>query len=134
MGRYDILLGQDEKKGSADSTQRPTHTKGLDANAVQSDLVKSSKKRELTGSAFFQPQPNKKDREQPEPVRPVLPVRGTNSIKRVMKSRHPFDIYQDQYESLRELALSDRMQGGEGSMSAMVREALDAFIQKRTAK
>jgi hypothetical protein len=48
-----------------------------------------------------------------------------------MKSRHPFDIYQDQYESLKELALQDRMQGGEGSMSAMVREALDALIEKK---
>ena len=55
-------------------------------------------------------------------------------FKRVMKSRHPFDIYHDQYESLKELALQDRMQGGEGSMSAMVREALDAFIQKQGAK
>ena len=51
-----------------------------------------------------------------------------------MKSRHPFDIYHDQYESLKELALQDRMQGGEGSMSATVREALDAFIQKQGAK
>lgn len=68
------------------------------------------------------------------PVRPVLPVRGTNPIKRVMKSRHPFDIYHDQYESLKELSIKDRMQGGEGSMSAMVREALDAFIQKRGGK
>jgi hypothetical protein len=48
-----------------------------------------------------------------------------------MRSRHPFDIYQDQYEALRDLALQDRMQGGAGSMSAMAREALDAFISKR---
>src|SRR3954447_8201942 len=68
------------------------------------------------------------------PVRPVLPVRGKDtkpSSKRVMKSRHPFDIYEDQYHSLRELAMKERMQGGIGSMSAMVREALDTFIEKR---
>jgi hypothetical protein len=45
-----------------------------------------------------------------------------------MKSRHPFDIYQDQYEALRELSLEERKQGGIGSMSAMVRQALDTFI------
>jgi hypothetical protein len=68
------------------------------------------------------------------PVRPVLPVRGKDvksSLKRIMKSRHPFDIYEDQYHSLRDLALQERMQGGVGSMSAMVREAIDAFIEKR---
>jgi hypothetical protein len=48
-----------------------------------------------------------------------------------MKSRHPFDIYEDQYHSLLDLSLQERMQGGKGSMSAMVREALDAFIEKR---
>ena len=59
-------------------------------------------------------------------VRPVLP--GVNS-KRIMKQRHPFDIYQDQCEAL-QLALEERTQGGAGSMSAMVRQApLDAFIE-----
>jgi hypothetical protein len=48
-----------------------------------------------------------------------------------MKQRHPFDIYRDQYEALQELALEERKQGGAGSMSAMVREALDTFIVKK---
>jgi hypothetical protein len=52
-----------------------------------------------------------------------------------MKQRHPFDIYQDQYDSLQRLALEERKQGGVGSMSAMVREALDWIIaEKRKAK
>jgi hypothetical protein len=51
-----------------------------------------------------------------------------------MKSRHPFDIYEDQYHSLRDLAMQERMQGGIGSMSAMVREAIDSFIEKRKRK
>lgn len=61
------------------------------------------------------------------PVRPVLPV----PPKRTMKQRWPVDIYQDQYESLQRLALEERMQGGIGSMSAMVREALDKLIKER---
>ena len=64
------------------------------------------------------------------PVRPVLPVPPK---RRVMKQRHPFDIYHDQLETLRELALEERKQGGIGSMSAMVREALDTYIAKRRA-
>ena len=45
-----------------------------------------------------------------------------------MKQRHPFDIYRDQYDTLQELAMEERKQGGIGSMSAMVRQALDTFI------
>ena len=64
------------------------------------------------------------------PYPPVLPP-----VKRVMKSRHPFDIYHDQYEALRELALEDRKRGGIGSMSAMVREAIDNYVaEKRKEK
>lgn len=66
-------------------------------------------------------------------VPPVLPVRDvppTVSNKRKMKQRHPFDIYNDQYDDLKQLALEDRMRGGAGSMSAMVREALDEYIAK----
>ena len=70
------------------------------------------------------------------PVRVVPPVplvRDVPSTKRIMKQRHPFDIYQDQYEALQELALEERKQGGIGSMSAMVREALDQLIASRKA-
>jgi hypothetical protein len=49
-----------------------------------------------------------------------------------MKSRHPFDIYQDQYIALQQLALEERKQGDVGSMSAMVREAIDKIIAERT--
>ena len=62
------------------------------------------------------------------PVRPVLPVPPK---KRIMKQRHPSDIYQDQYDSLKQLADEERRQGGVGSMSAMVRAALDIYIAKR---
>jgi hypothetical protein len=70
------------------------------------------------------------------PVPPVRVVRDVRDVplappKRVMKQRHPFDIYQDQYEALQELALEERKQGGVGSMSAMVREALDKLIAEK---
>src|SRR5438270_10506910 len=54
------------------------------------------------------------------PVRPVLDVPPMLSNKRKMKPRHPFDIYTDQYDELKQLALEDRLRGGAGSMSAMV--------------
>jgi len=50
--------------------------------------------------------------------------------RRRIKPRHGFDVYEDQVEELKRLAIEDRMRGGAGSMSAMVREALDDFISK----
>jgi hypothetical protein len=70
------------------------------------------------------------------PVRDVRPVRDVPPVppKRVMKQRWPIDIYQDQYEALKQLALEERMQGGVGSMGAMIRDALDKLIAERRGK
>ena len=70
----------------------------------------------------------------PDPVPPVRVVPPVTPPKRVMKQRHPFDIYQDQYDALRALATEERKQGGFGSMSAMVRQALDTFFTERKKK
>lgn len=61
----------------------------------------------------------------------VPPVPRTG--KRKIKQRHPFDIYQDQYETLKDLADKERRNGGIGSMSAMVREAIDNLIAQKRA-
>ena len=122
-------------------------TKKLNIDAIQSEL--------RGGSAFFpgykgddSPTPPTESNIQSDspqrlsadkPVPPVRVVRGVRPVlppvKRVMKSRHPFDIYQDQYETLLDLALEDRKRGGIGSMSAMVREAIDNYVaEKRKEK
>jgi len=58
---------------------------------------------------------------------PVPPVRPAKRIRR----RHPFDIYEDQLERLKELKLQAMRRGEEASMSRMVREALDAYLKKQ---
>src|SRR5258708_7456673 len=95
---------------------------------------------ELEGSVFFpsKPQPSIQQEQPPlkdevkssTPVRDVPPVppvllvpsaplardvRPVLSHKRIMKQRHPFDIYHDQYETLKQLADDERRQGGAGS-------------------
>ena len=114
---------------------------------MKNQLNVSAITNELRGnSAFFprykkepaaDPVPNlpplPSDHQQAPAPRPVPPVRVVPPTKRTMKQRHPFDIYQDQYEALQELALGERKQGGIGSMSAMVREALDQLIASRKA-
>ena len=67
------------------------------------------------------------------PGRPGRDILPTPTGKRKIKSRHAFDIYEDQVEELQRLSLEDRMRGGVGSMSAMVREAIDDYITKSRA-
>ncbi len=63
-----------------------------------------------------------------------VPQYGGTPIRRKIKQRHPFDIYQDQYEKLRNISFGQIAQGGIGSMSAMVREAIDMYLVKREEK
>jgi hypothetical protein len=62
-------------------------------------------------------------------VRPLRPVRQA----RRQMIRHPFELYQDQVEALRQLAADERMRGGAGSMSAMVRQAIDRLIDEQSS-
>jgi hypothetical protein len=55
----------------------------------------------------------------------------SDANKRPVKPRHGFDIYWDQYEALVKWSNEEKLQGGTGSMSRMVREALDDYIAKR---
>ena len=59
------------------------------------------------------------------------PDRVTN--KRLLV-RRGFEWYEDQLAALKRLSLQEQMEGKEGSMSAMVREALDDYLKKRSAK
>lgn len=120
-------------------------SKKLDVTGITNELSE--------GSAFFRPSSPPREKQVPspaarepeeraetgneEPVRPVPPVRGVPPVpssrveKRYMKQRHPFDIYHDQYDALKELALEDRKLGGVGSMS---REAIDKFIAEKKGR
>jgi hypothetical protein len=124
MGRYDVLLGDDSPRQSESKSPHPRTS--LDVERVSQELS-NERPNELKDSSFF-PKPAVK------PVRPygrtpVLPVRGRRTMR-----RHPFEIYDDQYQTLRSISLEEKMQGGLGSMSAMVRDAIDAFIEKRRKK
>jgi hypothetical protein len=52
--------------------------------------------------------------------------------KRII-TRNSFETYEDQMESLRKLSYKEKMEGKLGSMSAMVREAIDNYIHTRTS-
>jgi len=70
----------------------------------------------------------------PLPVRPYgsTPGRpdGRPDGKRTI-TRYAFEFFQDQIESLRQFSLDEKLRGEKGSMSEMVREAVDMYIAKR---
>ncbi|HEY7348103.1 MAG TPA: hypothetical protein VH599_07255 [Ktedonobacterales bacterium] len=66
----------------------------------------------------------------PEDQSTRVPLTSAAEPKRKIKKRHPFDIYEDQIEALRQRSIEDQKQGGIGSQSAMVREALDDWLAK----
>jgi hypothetical protein len=111
--------------------------------------IVNERKNELDYSPLFQskkPTPELKD-ESPaiQPVKenldsqPVIKSSITNptSQQPTQKAskrsfvRRSFDFYEDQIKYLTRESLEDRLAGREGSMNAMVREAIDAWIKKR---
>jgi hypothetical protein len=62
--------------------------------------------------------------------------RGTTEpgARREIARRHPFDVYTDQLRTLKKFSMDEKLAGQLGSESAMVREAIDAYIEKRRKK
>jgi hypothetical protein len=56
---------------------------------------------------------------------------SATSKKREIKRRQPFDVYQDQVDLLKQLSLKAQLNGEIGSMSRMVREALDNYLKDK---
>lgn len=52
-------------------------------------------------------------------------IRTPVSSRRPIGQRQPFDIFEDQYRNLKQIAEDERSQGLPGGMSRMVREAID---------
>ena len=63
----------------------------------------------------------------PERVNARTTVRPNG--KRII-TRNSFEIYEDQMDSLRRLSFEEKMDGKIGSMSAMVRAAIDVYLKE----
>lgn len=103
--------------------------KTLNTTAVENELAGGA-------SLFFKQRPQLPTENQSKPVPPNpvpygVPALSSLPPKRVMKQRQPFDVYQDQYEELKHIADDERERGLAGSMSRMVREAIDEYLAVR---
>jgi hypothetical protein len=84
-------------------------------------------------------QGNPKDESSPQSLsdrptaRPQDEPTGRPDNKRILV-RRGFEWYEDQLNALKRLSIQEQLEGKQGSMSAMVREALDDYLKKRTSK
>jgi hypothetical protein len=93
----------------------------------------NSPTRQTVGDELKPPEVNLLVREpkQQVPERANAPTDQRPIGKRII-TRNSFEIYEDQMDSLRKISYKEKMDGELGSMSSMVREAIDNYLQKRT--
>jgi len=103
MGRYDILLQQDV---------RPTEPVVKTVEVVR-EKIKSPT--------------NQPDQGAPERANARTPERANG--RRII-TRNSFEIYEDQMDLLRDRAFQEKREGKVGSMSAMVRDAIDQYLAR----
>src|SRR4051812_17542704 len=112
MGRYDTLLGL------GDNTSRPHEH----AAAPQQQPVS-------TPAPPISQQPERPNARIPERSNARTPERANG--RRII-TRNSFEVYEDQMDSLRDRSYQEKRAGKLGSMSAMVREAIDAYLKKNS--
>jgi hypothetical protein len=113
-------------------------TKTLNTDAISRDLEGSAffpSRRAAPSSSAAPPVSSLPGISTPVPPSPVpdgVPRTPVPPTKRVMRQRQPFDIWQDQYETLKRIADDERARGLPGSMSRMIRDAIDAYLKGHT--
>ena len=115
------------------------------------DTIVNERRNELDSSALFQTQspsalaqdaakstmPERKleasHTRLPSPLpESQAPQAATQPVKHTFV-RRTFDFYEEQITYLKQESLREQLEGKEGSMNAMVREAIDEWIAKRTS-
>src|SRR5262245_624007 len=115
MGRFDSLTSLGQRPSPA-ATPETAPAQGSTPVVKQQPVPKAKR-----GDPSPSPYPSPYSQPSPKATRKI-------------KDRHPFDIYEDQYESLRRIADEERAQGLPGSMNRMVREGIDMYLAARNRK
>ena len=132
MGRFDALTQLEKKEVPASKPATPPVAAVKKSSSPP--LSEKPKRREAQRS---QPRPDGIPVPVPEPV-PVgvgervgvpPPVPLVPKVKRVIKQRQPVDIYEDQYERLKQIKKAEEGFVNGRGMSQMVREAIDNYLR-----
>jgi hypothetical protein len=105
-------------------------TKKLDTTAITNELSGAS-------SFFRHTEQRQAERlpqhppEEPKGVPPYGIPRTPVPPRRPIRQRQPYDVFEDQHRELKRIADEERNQGLPGSMSRMVREAIDQYLAQR---
>ena len=109
MGRFDALLNIDTKKQAAGEGPEQARRATPPAPDPRAKSPTGQPKQEL-------------------PERPNARTHVRANGRRII-TRNSFEIYEDQMEALRKLSFQEKMEGQIGSMSAMVRAAIDSYLE-----
>lgn len=95
---------------------------------TSSQTVDDSKKPEMQNTPVPSPVPGT----EPHTVRGPVPqgVPPILKVKRPIRQRQPFDIYEDQYHALKKIADAERDYVNGRNMSQMVRQAIDNYLKE----
>ena len=108
---------------------------------LQTDTITN----ELEASAFFAHKKPSVEQTKPEPeptqqprteaahknqVNQSVRTNARTPVRRVI-TRYAFEFFQDQIENLRKMSLEEKQRGEKGSMSEMVRKAVDMYLSKK---
>jgi hypothetical protein len=129
MGRFDALTQIDEppkKQAPSPVVSSPTPKKSLvrQSNSPTPQPVRDKPKPREGIIPALEAKPL-------APERANAPTDQRPNGKRII-TRNSFEIYEDQMGSLRKISYQEKMEGKLGSMSGMVREAIDNYLQNKT--
>ena len=110
-------LGALDQKLYSQPPPEPAQTPAADVKQEKTPLARTRKPTAPKESPFERPQKH-------------LVPKSTNRPF----IRRTFDLYEDQVAYLTRASLQERLDGNDISMNSMIREAVDDWIKKRTAK
>jgi hypothetical protein len=109
-----------ERRNELDSSPlfQPPSPPAPDQDAAKSPLLERNQ--EASHTQLPSPLP---ESQAPQPAPPIVKQSFV---------RRTFDFFEEQITYLKQESLREQLEGKEGSMNAMVREAIDDWIKKRT--
>jgi hypothetical protein len=110
-------------KGADSPTPPPSKPNAKDTGGNVSAKVTVPEQQEATQMGVPPPVPPEVRGTVPRPL-PLVP-----KIKRPIKQRQPFDVYEDQYVQLKRIAAAEKDFINGRSMSQMVRDAIDLYLR-----
>ena len=143
MGMFSDLHKQDlaEQQGQA-APAKPKRARGQQTGETSTSATELPAPRsdEFAKPVTFEqgrvppatrPRDRSPDRPHASPENRAADDTSERTPERRLITRKSFELFQDQFDTLKRLSLHDQLQGGKGSMSDIVREALDRFIAEK---